>query len=120
MAIYHCSIKNISRGKGKSAVAAAAYRAGADLTDAETGITHNYTNKTEVAYSNIVLPPNAPTEYQDRETLWNAAQKVETQSNARLAREWEIALPQELSLDQCKELITQYAQSLADEGMCID
>jgi hypothetical protein len=120
MAIYHCSIKNISRGKGKSAVAAAAYRAGAALTDAETGIKHNYTSKSEVAYSQIILPANAPTEYQNRETLWNAVQKAETQSNARLAREWEVALPHELTIDQGKELTAKYAQSLADEGMCID
>lgn len=120
MAIYHCNIKNISRGKGKSAVAAAAYRAGAELTDAETGKKHNYTSKTEVAYSAIILPINAPVDYQKRETVWNAVQKTETQSNARLAREWEVALPHELTLDQCKELVTKYAQSLADEGMCID
>lgn len=120
MAIYHCSIKNISRSSGKSAVASASYRAGEKLEDRETGLTHDYTHKTEVAYSEIILCENAPREYQDRETLWNAVEEVEKQSNARLAREWEVALPHELTLEQSKELVRGYAQSLADEGMCVD
>lgn len=120
MAIYHCSVKNISRSSGKSAVASASYRAGEKLEDRETGLTHDYTHKTEVAYSEIILCENAPREYQDRETLWNAVEEVEKQSNARLAREWEVALPHELTLEQSKELVKGYAQSLADEGMCVD
>jgi hypothetical protein len=120
MAIYHMSIKNISRGKGKTAIAAAAYRAGTILTDAETGIKHNYTQKSEVVYSEIILPEHAPAEYANRETLWNDVQKVETQSNARLAREWEVALPNELDLGQAKTLIYDFAGSLVKEGMCID
>lgn len=120
MAIYHCSVKNISRSGGKSAVASASYRAGEKLEDRETGLTHDYTNKSEVAYSEIFLCENAPMEYQDRETLWNAVEEVEKQSNARLAREWEVALPNELTLEQGKELVRGYAQSLADEGMCVD
>ena len=120
MAIYHCSVKNTSRSSGKSAVASASYRAGEKLEDRETGLTHDYTHKTEVAYSEIILCENAPREYQDRETLWNAVEEVEKQSNARLAREWEVALPHELTLEQSKELVRGYAQSLADEGMCVD
>lgn len=120
MAIYHCSVKNISRSSGKSAVASASYRAGEKLEDRETGLTHDYTHKTEVAYSEIILCENAPREYQDRETLWNAVEEVEKQSNARLAREWEVALPHELTFEQSKELVKGYAQSLADEGMCVD
>lgn len=120
MAIYHMSIKNISRAKGKTAIAAAAYRAGTILTDQETGITHSYTKKTEVAYTEIILPEHAPAEYANRETLWNEVQKVETQSNARLAREWEVALPNELDLDQAKTLIHDFAESLVAEGMCVD
>lgn len=120
MAIYHCSIKNISRGKGKTAIAAAAYRAGAILTDSETGIKHNYTRKSEVVHSEIILPEHAPAEYANREILWNSVQKVETQDRARLAREWEVALPNELDLDQAKTLIHDFAESLATEGMCVD
>lgn len=120
MAIYHMSIKNISRAKGKTAIAAAAYRAGTILTDQETGITHSYTQKTEVAYTEIILPEHAPEEYANREILWNEVQKVETQDRARLAREWEVALPNKLDLDQAKTLIHDFAGSLVKEGMCVD
>lgn len=120
MAIYHMSIKNISRAKGKTAIAAAAYRAGTILTDAETGIKHNYTKKSEAVYSDIILPEHAPAEYADRETLWNEVQKVETQDRARLAREWEVALPNELDLARAKTLIRNFAQTLVAEGMCVD
>lgn len=119
MAIYHCSVKNISRSSGKSAVASASYRSGEKLYDEEQGKTFSYV-KNEVAYSEIFLCENAPREYQDRETLWNAVEQIEKQSNARLAREWEVAIPNELTLEQSKELIKGYAQSLADEGMCVD
>lgn len=120
MAIYHCSIKNISRSSGRSAVASSAYRAGEKLEDRETGLTHDYTNKKEVAYSEIILCENAPREYADRETLWNAVEEIEKQSNARLAREWEVALPNELTFEQGRELVKEFVQSLADEGMCVD
>lgn len=120
MAIYHMSIKNISRAKGKTAIAAAAYRAGITLQDKETGITHSYTKKTEVAYTEIILPEHAPEEYRNREILWNEVQKVETQDRARLAREWEVAIPNELDLDQAKTLIRNFGESLVKEGMCID
>lgn len=120
MAIYHMSIKNISRAKGKTAIAAAAYRAGTTLQDQETGITHSYTKKTEVAYTEIILPEHAPEEYRNREILWNEVQKVETQDRARLAREWEVAIPNELDLDQAKTLIRNFGESLVKEGMCID
>lgn len=120
MAIYHMNIKNISRAKGKTAIAAAAYRAGTILTDQETGITHSYTQKSEVAYTEIILPEHAPEEYRNREILWNEVQKVETQDRARLAREWEVAIPNELDLDQAKTLIRNFGESLVKEGMCID
>lgn len=120
MAIYHMSIKNISRAKGKTAIAAAAYRAGTILTDNETGITHNYVKKSEVKYTEIILPEHAPAEYANREILWNEVQKIETQDRARLAREWEVAIPNELDLDQAKTLIRNFAGSLVKEGMCVD
>lgn len=120
MAIYHCSIKNISRGTGKSAVASASYRAGEKLEDLETGLIHDYTRKKEIAYSEIFLCENAPKEYQDRGTLWNAVEQIEKQRDSRLAREWEVALPNELTLEQSKELVKGFAQSLVDEGMCVD
>lgn len=89
MAIYHCSIKIISRGKGKSAVAAAAYRAGEKILNQYDGIEHDYTRKGGVVYTEILLPENAPPEYADRATLWNAVEKIEKAKNAQLAREIE-------------------------------
>ena len=120
MAMYHCHISNIGRSSGRSAVAAAAYRSGEKLTDEEQGITHDYTRKRNIVYSEIILPQNAPKEYQDRATLWNAVQEKETAKDARLAREWEVSIPNELTLDQAKELVHGFAQTLAGEGMCVD
>ena len=119
MAIYHLSVKTISRNNGKSAVASAAYRSGEKLIDERQNLTFDY-HKKEVAYSAIVLPSNAPAEYADRAILWNAVEKIEKQSNAMTAREWEIAIPNELNLEQSKQLIQNFAQSLADEGICAD
>lgn len=120
MAIYHCSIKNIGRSSGKSAVASSAYRSGEKLEDMETGLSHDYTKKSGIEYTEIILCENAPIEYQNRETLWNAVQKIEKASDARLAREWEVAIPRELSLEQGQKLVHDFGQSLADEGMCVD
>ena len=100
MAIFHLSIKIVSRSSGKGAVAAAAYRAGVKLEEKETGYTHDYTRKSGVIYSEIFLPANAPQEYQNREILWNEVQKVEKKSDAQLAREIEVALPVELSREE--------------------
>ena len=78
MAIYHCSIKNIGRSNGRSAVACSAYRAAQKLRDKETGLLYDFTRKPEVIYSKIFLCKNAPAAYADRETLWNEVQKIET------------------------------------------
>ena len=121
MAIYHCAIKNIGRSSGRSAVASAAYRAGEKLTDHETGIVSDYTRKGGVIHSEIMIPEHAPKEYTDRETLWNAVHKIEKSSNARLAREVEVALPVELSYEQKLHVIRSYVKSnFIDEGMCAD
>ena len=121
MAIYHFSAKIISRSNGKSAVASAAYRSGSKLIDFEDGTTKNYKRKTEVAYSAIMLPENAPTEFSNRETLWNEVQKVEKNSNAQLAREIEIALPMELSIEENIALVRQYCQNqFVNKGMIAD
>lgn len=120
MAIYHCSVKNISRSGGRSAVASASYRAGEKLTDQETGLIHDYTNKKDIAFSEIILCENAPDEFADRGTLWNSVQEIEKQSNARLAREWEVAIPNELTFEESKMVVHEFGKSLADEGMCVD
>ena len=121
MAIYHLSIKIISRGKGKSAVAAAAYRAGEIITNEYDGVTHNYTGKGGVVYTEILLPSNTPAEYADRSVLWNAVEKVEKAINSQLAREIQVALPKELSREQQIELACEYVkQNFVDKGMCAD
>ena len=97
MAIYHLSVKVGSRGKGKSAVSAAAYRSGEKLYDKETGLTYDYTRKRGVVFSEIALCKNAPAEYVNRSTLWNSVHKIEKAKNAQLWREFEVALPKELS-----------------------
>lgn len=121
MAIFHLSIKIVSRSSGKGAVAAAAYRAGAKLEEKETGYTHDYTRKSGVVYSEIFLPVNAPQEYQNREILWNEVQKVEKKSDTQLAREIEVALPVELSREDQITLLRKYiAENFTSAGMCAD
>jgi len=121
MAIYHLSIKIISRGKGKSAVAAAAYRSGEKITNEYDGLTHEYTRKGGIAHTEILLPDHAPREYLDRSTLWNAVERIEKNKNSQLAREIELALPVELSVGQNISLVYEYVkQHFVDKGMCAD
>lgn len=121
MAIYHCSIKVISRGKGKSAVAAAAYRAGEKITNEFDGMTHDYTHKGGVVHTEILLPDHAPAEYTDRAVLWNEVEKIEKAKNAQLAREIEIALPRELTREQGISLVREYVERhFVAAGMCAD
>lgn len=120
MSIYHCSIKNISRSSGRNAVACAAYRSGEELEDVETGITHDYRKKTGIAFAEIFLCKNAPERFQNREELWNEVEKIEKAADARLAREIEVAIPRELSLEEMKNLVAGYAKMLTEEGMCVD
>lgn len=121
MAIYHCSIKIISRSTGRSAVAAAAYRSAEKLIDSRQGIEHDYTRKGGVIYTEILLPKKAPKEYLDRKTLWNAVEKAEKDSKAQLAREIEIALPVELNYKDHIDLLREYVQNtFVAKGMIAD
>ena len=121
IAIYHLSIKIISRGKGRSAVAAAAYRSGGKIENEYDGIIHDYTHKGGIAHTKILLPENAPPEYVDRAMLWNSVEKIEKAKNAQLAREIELALPIELTLEQNTELVRAYCQKhFVNAGMCAD
>lgn len=95
MAIYHCSAKVISRGGGRSAVAAAAYRSATKIENEYDGVTHDYTRKQGVVYSEVMLPDNAPEAYRDRANLWNAVEKNE-RANGQLAQEYEFSIPIEL------------------------
>ena len=121
MAIFHCQIKIISRGKGKTATSAAAYRSGTKIVDDEFGETHDYTRKGGVAFSEILLCANAPSTYSDRQTLWNEVQKIEKQKNAQLCREVEVALPIEFSRDEQIEVVREYIKkNFTDKGMIAD
>jgi hypothetical protein len=122
MAIFHLSVKIISRGKGgKSAVAAAAYRAGERITNERDGVTHDYTRKGGVVHAEILLPANAPPGYADRAVLWNAVERAENRGDSQLAREIEISLPVELTREQNIALAREYARrQFVDKGMCAD
>ena len=121
MAIYHLSIRIISRGKGKSAIAAAAYRSGEKIYNERDGKTHDYTRKGGVVHTEIMLPDHAPSEYADRAVLWSAVEKCERYKTAQLAREIEIALPVELTLSQNKNLVREYVKrNFVEHGMCAD
>lgn len=121
MAIYHCSIQIIGRSGGKSAVASAAYRSGGKLYDDRTGLTHDFTKKRGVVFTEVSLPAHAPPEYADRNVLWNAVEKAEKKSNAQLAREIEVALPKELSRECQIEIVRRYVQeNFISAGMCAD
>ncbi|MGO7675018.1 Ti-type conjugative transfer relaxase TraA [Rhizobium leguminosarum] len=115
MAIYHASMKPVSRASGRSAVASAAYRAGERLTNERDGITHDFTRKEGVEHAEIVLPEGVSAEWaKSREKLWNAAEFSESRKDARVAREFEIALPHELTAEQRLELTREFAQDLAN------
>lgn len=120
MAIYHLSVQTISRGKGKSCVASAAYRAGEKLYDEKQQLSHNYTKKKEIE-SEIIAPSNAPEWVYNRQKLWNEVDKSETRCNSRTAREINVALPLELSKNQQKELARNFVkESFVEKGMVAD
>lgn len=121
MAIYHCSVKIIGRNAGRSAVAAAAYRSAECLINEYDGIEHDFTKKNWVDFTEIILPENAPEEYQDRSTLWNAVELVEKSKDAQLAREFEVALPTELTREQQIEVVEAFVRdNLTSQGMIAD
>lgn len=99
MACYHFTLKQVSRGKGASAVAKAAYHSGERLSDAYYGTVHDYTKKAGIVYKEIFLPPHAPEHLKDRETLWNEVEQVEKNKRAQLANNFEIALMNEFSME---------------------
>lgn len=121
MAIYHCSVDVISRSKGHSSTAAAAYRAGDKIKDERTGELHDYTRKRNCAANGIVLPEGAPAEFADREKLWNAAEKTEKRSDAQVCRSFDMALPNNMPEDLQEQLIQEFCQEqFADQGMIAD
>ena len=121
IAIFHCTIKLVQRSKGKSVVAAAAYRSGTKMVNEWDGMTHDYTRKGGVVHAEIMLPAHAPPEFQDRAILWNSVEQIEKSKDSQLAREVEVALPVELSREQQLSLVRSYVKdNFVDKGMCAD
>ena len=121
MAIYHLEAKVVSRGAGRSAVAASAYLSCSRLYNDYDGIQHDYTKKQGLVWQKVFLPEYAPQEWQDREKLWNDVEKVETAKDSRLAREFVVALPIELSREEQIELLQEFIQEqFVSDGMCAD
>ena len=121
MAIYHLEAKVVSRGAGRSAVAASAYLSCSRLYNDYDGIQHDYTKKQGLVWRQIFLPEYAPQEWQGREKLWNAVEEVETAKDSRLAREFVVALPIELSREQQIELLQDFIrEQFVSDGMCAD
>jgi|HubBroStandDraft_4_1064222.scaffolds.fasta_scaffold36541_2 ATP-dependent exoDNAse (exonuclease V) alpha subunit len=118
MAIMYFQVTPISRSQGRSAVAAAAYRAGERLRDARTGKLHNYSRRDDVTHKEILLPAGLNTErvswVKDRVQLWNSAERAEHQRNSRIAREFQLGLPHELSAEQRHQLARAFSQELSD------
>ena len=112
MAIYHFSVKNISRSDGRSAVACAAYRSGENLIDERYGKEQDYTKKTGVEFTKIYAPEHTNPELLERNQLWNMVEKVENRKNSQLAREFEIAFPHELNAEQRQSMLNELCQDI--------
>ena len=121
MAIYHFSVKTISRSNGRSAVACAAYRSGEKLVCDFYGKEQDYTKKTGVEFTEIYAPENTNTELTNRQKLWNEVEKSERRKDALLAREFEIAFPRELNAEQRKNMLNELCQNLVKKyGVIVD
>ena len=121
IAIYHLQAKVISRGTGRSAVAASAYLSCSRMYNDYDGIQHDYTRKHGLLHQEVQLPLHANPEWIDREKLWNAVEETEKTKDSRLAREFVVALPTELDKDSWIELLRHYIQTeFVDAGMCAD
>lgn len=120
MAIFHLQIKPVTRSTGRSATSAAAYRAGEQIRDERTGILYDHGKRQDVLYKEIILPskfdrPDAGMEWaRDRSSLWNAAEKAEPKRDSRVAREYQVALPPELSAEQRVVLARAFSRQIAD------
>lgn len=121
MAIYHLEAKVVSRGAGRSAVAASAYLSCSRLYNDYDGIQHDYTKKQGLVWQEVFLPEYAPRKWQNREKLWNAVEETETAKDSRLAREFVVALPIELSREEQIELLQEFIiEQFVSDGMCAD
>lgn len=121
MAIYHFNVKVVSRGKGASAVAKAAYISGEKIKNSYDGKTHDYRRKNEVVHKEILLPSHAPPKFRERSALWNAVELAETRKNSQTAKHIDAALPVEISRDEQIDLVRNCCrQCFVSRGMCAD
>lgn len=121
MSIYHFHAQVISRKAGRSSVAAAAYRSGEKMVDKHTGIIHDYRKRKGVFHSEIMLPPNAPAAFLDRQTLWQEVEKAEKRKDSQVAREINIALPSQLTHEQQIKLAQDFVRdNFVNQGMIAD
>lgn len=121
MSLYHFHVGQIKRSAGRSAVEAAAYRAGERLYSEYYGLVSDYTRKGGVVHTEIMLPPHAPREYADRQTLWNAVEEAERNRNAQLAYSFDIALQNEFTLDENITLARKFLlDNFVSRGMIVD
>ena len=121
MALFHFSVTQVKRSAGQSAIASAAYRAGEKLYSEYYGEVSDYTRKGGVIHSGILLPPHAPDEYLDRQTLWNAVEKAERGKTAQLAYSFDIALQNEFSREENIALVKRFLEEqFLSRGMVID
>ena len=121
MAIYHLEAKVISRGAGRSAVAAAAYMSCSQILNDYDGVQHDYTRKQGLVWQQIFLPEYAPPKWSDRSALWNAVEENEKTKDSRLAREFVVALPIEMGKAEWQNLLTDFIQdNFVADGMCAD
>ena len=121
MALYHFSVKQVSRGKGQTVVNSAAYISGQKLYNDYYGQTHDYTKKSGVVFTEILTPEYVPERLTDRETLWNEVEKIEKGKRAQLAYSFDIALQNELTLDENIELAREFCQEqFVARGMIVD
>ncbi len=119
-ALYHAQAKVFQRSKGRSAVAAAAYRSGSKLHDRRIDKTFDYTGKGHVITSFIMTPANAPAWTQDREELWNRTEQAERKSNAVVAREWEISIPRDIPVNEWENFVREAVQPWVEAGSIAD
>lgn len=121
MAIYHLEAKIISRGAGRSAIAAAAYQSGEKLYNTYDGLTHDYRKKGGILHTEILLPPQAPAAWKERQILWEAVETAEKTRDSRLARQLIVALPVELAQEDWLRLLRSFLQKeCVGQGMCAD
>lgn len=122
MPVPHLEIRIVQRSKGSSAVAGAAYQAGEKLFSEYDQKSKDHRRKQpEVLYTEIMFPANAPPEYADRATLWNAVEEVEKQWNSQLARRFILALPREVPAEMYPQMMQEYCRKhFVSNGMCCD